>query len=212
MQELFHESIRLINLPFTILTLVLACYWIGVIVGVLDVDLLNFDLDLDADIGLDPGDAPGPFARLLQFCHFGEAPFFIILSLLTIFMWTLSVLANYHFNPRDSVLLGLAFLVPNLVVSLIATRFVALPIHNLFRRLGTREEDHLKVVGQLCTVVSSRVNPRSGQAEIATGASPILINARTGGETAPIQKGDECVVVGMNSDGTYTIKKLEIES
>ena len=201
MQELFHESVRLINFPLTLLVFLSALYWVGVILGMLDMEMLDFELDLDLE-------DPGIMGRMANLLHFGEAPFFVILSLLFIFMWAISMLTNYYWNGSDSILLGLVFLIPNFLVSLAATSIAVIPAHVFFKKLNQDEEVRKDVVGELCTVSTTKVDEHSGQAEVRTDSAPVVINARSTNQEI-LEKGQQAVVVEKNEDGTYIIKKLE---
>lgn len=204
MHELYQEAIRLINFPLTVMVVLVVLYWIFVILGFLDIDLLDFDLELDAD-----GAEPGFFGKLAQLCHFGDAPFFVILSILFTSLWTISLLLNFYLNPNDSILLGLVFLVPNVAVSLVLTSIVVYPVHLVFKKLNEDDNARKTVVGEICEVTTSRVDRRSGGAAVPTEAAPIVINARTTDDKEILEKGDKAIIVRMNDDGTYIIKKLE---
>jgi len=204
MNEIFQESIRLINFPFTVLLGLLALYWLGVIFGVLEVDLLDFGLDLDAD-----AEAPGMFGRLFLFLGAVDTPIFVVFSVLGLCMWTFSMIANHYFNPNDSLMLGLLFLIPNLSLGLILTRHLVLPFHSLFRAMSHDEEAKVELIGKICVVISGEVTAEFGQAEIRISASPITINARVGANQPALKKGDEAVVVSKNEDGSYRVKTME---
>ena len=202
MHELYQESVRLINFPLTLLVCFVALYWVGVIVGMLDLNLLDFDLDLDID-------DPGVLGRMANVLHFGEAPFFVILSFLFTFMWAISLFCNSQWNEADSILIGLLFLIPNVLVSITATSVAVIPAHIIFKKLNHEENLRKDVVGDICEVVTTKVDSQSGQAEVKTESAPVVINARTADEEI-LNKGQQAVVVQKNEDGTYIIKKLEV--
>ena len=99
MTEIFHESIRVINFPFTVLFGLSLLYWVAALFGAMDFEFLDFDFDLDMD-----ADNPGMFGKLGHYLHFGDTPSFVILSLLFVFMWGFSMTSNYYFNSEDSLL------------------------------------------------------------------------------------------------------------
>ena len=53
MIELFQESMRLVNLPFTLLAGVAVLYWAMVVFGMADLDVVDMDFDFDTDIDVD---------------------------------------------------------------------------------------------------------------------------------------------------------------
>ena len=216
MTEIYQEATRLINFPFSLLMVIILGYWILAIIGILDLDILHLpdahggaDLHIDAggdaDLHVDHGGSNG----LATFLHVGEAPLTVILSLLFTFMWGISMTANYYFNKDDNILLGLAYLIPNFLVSVTATGIAVIPIAAFFKKLNDNENVKKDVVGDICTVVTSKVDCESGQCEISTGGAPITVNARTADNEQVLSKGQKAVVVRKNDEGTYIIKSLE---
>ena len=213
MSEIYTEAIRLINFPFSLLMVLIALYWIFALLGVLDLEVLEFmgpDLDLEIDVDAEGhATAKGGVGGVAGFLHLGEAPLTVVLSLLTTFMWSISMFSNRYFNSGDSLLLGLAFLIPNFIVSITATGIAVIPVASFFRKLNGEANVIKNATGQLCTVLTTRVDHVSGQAEVTTGGAPITVNARTASEGETLTKGQKAVVVRKNDNGTYIIKSLE---
>ena len=222
MMELFQESLRMINFPFSLLMVIVVGYWLFVMIGFLDLDIFHVGAETDVgghDLGHGDGDfghgdgdvyaeAHGPFDGLGKMLHVGEAPVTITLSMLFTFMWSLSMVSNYYFNQGDSLWLGLALLVPNCVVSLVATSLAVLPVAMAFRKLNKNADAKKDVVGDIATVTTTKVTHDAGQVEVTTDGAPITVNARTVNEDEILTKGQKAVVVRKNDDGTYTVKSL----
>jgi hypothetical protein len=220
MTEIYEQAIRLLNFPFSLLLGLVVIYWVFAIIGVLDLDVLNFSTDADisgghldvdggdGDVHLDHG-GHGALHHIFGYLHVGEAPVTVILSLLTTFMWAISMTSNYYFNQGDSLLLGLCFLIPNFLGSITATGIAVIPVAALFRKLNDEENVRKDVLGEIGTVLTSKVDHESGQIEIATGAAPITVNARTSTKDEILVKGKKAVVVRKTDEGTYIIKSLE---
>jgi len=210
MIEIYQESIRLINFPFSLVVLLVVIYWAFAIVGVLDLDVLNFDLEgASPDLHVDGGDADlhiesghGAAHHIAGFLHVGEAPVTVILSLLSAFMWAISMTSNYYFNKGDSIWLGLAFLIPNFLVSITATGIAVIPVAAIFRKLNDNENVRKDVIGDIGTVLTSKVDHESGQIEISTGGAPITVNARTVGNEKVLLKGQNAVAARKTDQGT----------
>jgi hypothetical protein len=174
MLEVLTESIRYVNLPFTVLLGVVVLYWLFVMLGALD---LSTGGDADADAHHEGGGS-GWFGHVLHFINVGEVPVMLVASVMILCLWIGSLMTNYYFA-GDSVLLACAFLVPNLVLSLIVTRYVTLPLRPLFRYLMKEHGEERIVVGQTCQIITSEATETFGQAQIDTSGAPLLINVRT---------------------------------
>ena len=222
MIEIYQEAIRLINFPLSLLMVIVIVYWVFAIIGVLDLDILHISTDADVsgpDLHVDGGDGDvnfehgggdhGALHHIFGFLHVGEAPVTVILSMLFTFMWGLSMTANHYFNKGDSIWLGLAYLIPNFLVSITATGVAVIPIASLFRKLNDEHNVKKDVVGDICTILTSRVDCESGQCEVTAEGAPITVNARTAEAGEILTKGQKAVVVRKTDEGTYIIKSLE---
>jgi hypothetical protein len=183
MLEIFTEAIRLVNLPFTVLLGVFVLYWLFVIVGALDSDFGDADADLGGHDGHDGhhghhAEDGGFLTGMFHFINLGEAPLMVVLSILSLSMWICSLIANFYFTEHNA-LLALAYLVPNLLVSALVTRYVTLPLRPLFRLLRRAEDNHQPMVGRPCRITTSNASSSFGQAEVETNGAPLLIDVRT---------------------------------
>jgi len=210
MLELFHESIKVVNLPYTILFGAMLTYWSLYVVGALGSDFLDFmELDMgggDGDLDVDVDASGGALASVMRFVHGGDVPMTIILSTQSISMWVLSILANYYLE-NDSVPVAFGLFFPIFLISLIVTSFSLAPLVPILKRAFDETGDRIEVIGQICVVSSLEVTPKYGQAEISRQGSPLAINVKTKeGET--LTKGDEAVVFARDdNDETYVVTK-----
>lgn len=209
--EFFKELVTLVNLPVTIMMGLVILYWLMVILGVLGMDAIDFDLGVDADLDLDldPGlDAEhvGAFGESLTFLHLGEVPAMIVGSILVFFMWILTVLSNHYLNTGDSLLLGLVFALPNVIISVVVTKGFLWPFLNVFKNDQTMTETRENMIGVTGVVMTSEVTEKFGQIEIQIDGPPIVINVRTdNGEK--LAKGDNAKIVAFNSaNDTFTVR------
>lgn len=224
MDEVFIEAVRPINLPLTVLLAVVVGYWLLVALGAFTLDLegdisgdgdLNGSHDGDLDGGHD-GDAhhdggaeSGLFSSLLHFVNVGEVPMTIVGSILVLCMWLGSMMAN-HYWTGGSFVLGLAALLPILIVSAILTRYLTLPFKPLMRAMNREGDEHIPVVGRTCEIVTSEANAQFGQARIDTKGSPILLNVRVR-HGDPLPRGASCLVVAEH-DGIYDVVPVTPEN
>lgn len=189
MLEVLSESIRYVNLPFTVLLGVVVLYWLFVVLGALD---LSTGGDADADGHAESGDH-GWFGHMLHFINVGDVPVMLVASVLILCLWIGSLISNFYFT-GGSPGLALLCLVPNLVISLVVTRYVTMPLRPLFRYIMKEHGEERVVVGQMCQITTSQATDSFGQAEIATSGAPLLINVRTM-DGSELPKGATAVVV-----------------
>ena len=217
MNELLHEAFRLINLPFTVLLILVVGYWLLVALGAIGGPSPEADLDvgghahIDHDVDVDTmhhhveghhsahGEAEASWwGNALRFVNLGDVPAMVVLSVLILSMWAFGIVANAYWTGGSALLAGV-FLIVNFFVSAVVTRYVTLPLKPLFRILNKQYDEPVKIVGQHCKIVTSEATPEFGQAEIATGGSPLLIHVRTLND-AILQRGDVAVVVREDAD------------
>lgn len=217
MSELLSEAFRLINLPFTILLIIVIGYWLLVAVGALGAPGGDGDLDVgahadaDADMDLDHDvdgahhqveghhaahgshESPSWWVGALKFLNFGDVPAMVILSVLVLSLWSFGIIANAYWT-GDSRLLTAAFLGLNFAASVVITRYATMPFKPLFRMLNKDHDENVEIIGKPCRIVTSEATPDFGQAEIAAKGAPIVIHVRTLND-AVLSRGDIAVVV-----------------
>ncbi|MBI9017491.1 MAG: DUF1449 family protein [Phycisphaerae bacterium] len=215
MRELIHEAFLPVNLGFTILLSLIVLYWLSVIIGAMDAEFLNFDLDadIDADVDMDlDGDiaTPDMLRTFLGFFHVGKVPIMVLLSILILSLWIISLMSNYYLNPDRGMFIGTGIALGNLVASLMITKVVLMPFAKVFESFNNDDSSTKKIVGRICIITTTKVSDKMGQAEIKTTAAPILINAKTE-DGCTLNRGDEAVVVGHDKDKSiYYVMPVEI--
>ncbi len=210
-----------INMPFSILLVVVIFYWLLVILGALDFDMGGHDVHVDAgshDVGGHGGhDADagahghnaGVFQSMLQFLHIGDAPVMIVVSVMAVISWGVAVLSNVYFNPGNSWLLALVYLVPNGIFTVVSTHYLLRPVAKAMRAMNEDQEKAPPVVGQVAEVTTSEVTEKFGMALVQVKGAPLAIQVRsTKGE--PIQKGDQVLVIDENKkNNTFEVVKYK---
>ncbi|MFT5619620.1 MAG: hypothetical protein ACI85I_002867 [Arenicella sp.] len=200
MLEFLEASLLNINLPYTILMLVVLIYWVSVILGVLDFDFLDFDVDVDmdldvdvdADIDIDAGGGFG-FSQALYFFNIGSLPFMIILSFLAFFMWSASVLTN-HYIGNSSWLIALGLFIPISIGSLFLTKFATIPFVKMFAAM--EQETDIEVIGKECVLMESADSIHIAHGKVVTESGLVqMINVQTIEEGKVISKGTTVIIV-----------------
>lgn len=209
MFELFQESIRPVNLPYTILFGLSLFYWISYLVGVVGSDLLDFDFDADVE-GDGAGDLDGAgegggsiIGALMRFVYAADVPVTVIFTVLSAAMWVYSLLAN-RFLGAVSELIVVAISIPILICGVVTTKVVLMPFVPILKKAFDESSDTIPVIGKLCVVTSLEVTEKHGQAEVPLKGSPLLLNVKAR-DGVVLRKGDEAVVYGKDDDDTYII-------
>ncbi len=217
MQELLHAALSPANLIYSLLLMVVFFYWIGIILGALDINAIDIDVDVDADVDVDvdvdadtdiSGDGDW-FIGALQFFNFGKLPFMLIMSFALFFAWAISLLAHQYLG-HGSITFALALFFPNLFVSLSLTKLLTTPLVPVFVKFEKGAEP-MDYIGQTCQLVLPANTSKMGQAQVLTeDNSTLLINVKVS-ENKPeaLYKGDQAVIIKSGEhENYYIIEKI----
>jgi hypothetical protein len=201
------------NLPATVLLLLAITYWLLAIVSGLDLDFLDFDLNVDGEADL--GEIVGVGVVALRFLNIGLVPLAIWGSILAINWWMVSMLLDrlldnvYHPELRESWSHAIQWTIRNFAIALVLTKLFTQPLRGKF----DAEEPNAAadLIGQTCRIVTSEVNERFGQAEYATEGAPLKLNVRTR-DAAELTKGDAAVIVDFDPEqNVYFVERMKTE-
>jgi hypothetical protein len=215
-----------VSLPFTVLFVLVLLYWVTVALGILGVDFLDIDLDMDADVDFDAdadvdfdadadvggtGAASGTaMTETLRFFGVGDVPLMILASLYIISMWLFSMLASHYapvwFDVPPTMVVAAVWLVPNIVLSLLLVKLVTAPLRSVFRKLKGDTATRTRIVGQTCLITTSEVSRKFGQAELQIeDGPPVRLNVRADPKEE-LTKGDAALIVSHTPQGdTYEV-------
>lgn len=214
MKELFDFAFSPPVITYTILLMVFLLYWLTVIIGVFDFSSLDFDIDIDADVDMDVDidvdadtdvNASGGGSivlAVLGFFNFGKVPFMVVMSILSLSLWTIAILANYYISD-GSIWFSIALVFPNLLASLIIAKIVTTPLVPLFASISRDEAKPIHFVGLLGEVILETSNNRMGQIEVRHEKSILTLNVKAVEEhDGLIKRGTEVVIANHNEDKT----------
>lgn len=231
--DFFNRIIEPGMLPYTIFLGLILLYWLTVIIGVIDLDILDFgDFGLDSALegsGEGMGEALdsvgegevsvdsagegslGALHSILSFLNLGKVPVTIIVSFLSLKMWILAYLYYFYISPKltlsiPGIVISLALFSIVFVFSLFLTGLTTRPFRKIFEHVTTRGRQNL--LGKICKIKTTEVTADFGQAELHIDSSFLLLSVRCKDGTQ-FTKGDEAVVTHYDSEkDVYEVKKL----
>lgn len=202
---------NILSFPTVVFTAVLVfClfYWLTVLLGVLDID--TFDLDVDAE-GVDLGAAAGLFVRL----NLHQVPLPIILTVFSLVGWFLSYY-GVHFITRTMVdlpalLINTVILMGSIILSLLMTGWLTKPLRPIFS--ATFEQHKKDIIGHIGIVRTSSVTAEFGEAEVNDGGAGLIVRVRAYTD-ANYSRGDRVALIEYcESDNVYhVISEKEFKS
>ncbi|GAB3234516.1 hypothetical protein GCM10027447_31700 [Glycomyces halotolerans] len=174
MSEFLDIALSFPPIVFTFGLIVVVVYWITVIVGALDVDIVDFGTDSDAEV-----EAGGSFWSAFGF---GAVPFTVVLSLWITLGWIVTVLGTTWVISADDVFVpsaasGIATLVAAIGVGMLGAKLLSKPLSKIFA--DAPATGHRDLIGKVCIVRTGTVTTDSGQAELTEDDGTVhLINVR----------------------------------
>jgi len=181
---------------YTGLLLFFVLYWLVAMLGMVEVDFMDLDLDGDIDAG-EGADAQHALAGLLLKLGLHGVPLTIILTILAVIGWLLCYYASLF--SRTLLPAGILQYLIGLVVFLAASYIAALvtaqiikPIRKMFAKLEVDETKHM--LGQTVVVRSAKVDNDRGEAFLNDGGAGLILHIRSTGSDQ-FAKGDEVVLI-----------------
>ncbi|MDF3129346.1 hypothetical protein P0Y35_09075 [Kiritimatiellaeota bacterium B1221] len=208
MKELFEASFNVVNLPATLLLIMILLHWIIVIIGAMDMISIDSELDFELDMdgeggGFDKGDF------ILEYFNAKYIPISILMSIFALSFWAISMYANWYIHQNENGWMGLAIFAGNLIVSAHITKFATQPLIPIFKSMREQMSDNMNLVGKTVIVTSSKADAKFGQGQIRLDGPEITLNVRTAGEELP--RGTEAVILQHEpATDIYLITQLEI--
>lgn len=189
----------LIQMPTAIFSLLLAfvvAYWLLVIVGALDLDVSDLDVDLS--------DASGT-ADSLAALGLKDVPLPVWLSVFVLVGWMLTIL-GVHFLTSGPVGAWAVFAVAA-VLGVVSASAASRPLAPLFKSHPAVE--HRALVGRTCTITTLRVDETFGQALVDDGAAGLLVQVRCQ-EPGELERGSQALIFDYDPDeGFFHVARFE---
>jgi hypothetical protein len=191
--EVFLSSI--INYPTIIYTgcLAILCFsWLLTILGMLDFDAFDFDVDMDAEAS----DLSG-IAGLLTTWGLTGVPLTLSFSILFLYAWVFSYVIMIFAAPMMigmllKVILGSVILVATFAISVVLTAKTIKPFCRFFDS-GSTAPIHHSLMGAMVTIRSTRVNKKFGEATHEKDGTSLILKVRSDVEYM-LKKGDKAII------------------
>lgn len=199
----FHQTVTSFpTVIYTMLLIICAMYWMIAMLGMVDLEVLDMDMDGDIDLN-DSIEAQQGIAGVLFKLGLNGVPLTIVLTIIAILGWILCYYAIYFgaalipgFWPIELAYELVIFVVVTFFTIMLTAQIIK-PIRKLFQKLEADETKH--IVGQVVVVRSAVVNNDRGEAFMNDGGAGLLLNIRTTGDDE-FFKGDEVVVIEENKE------------
>lgn len=201
MGDFFDVILSFPTVLFTFLLGVLAVYWLAVVVGGADLDLLDADAELDA------GDSDaGGLTSVVSALGLQGVPITISLSILVAVSWFVCLVGTVVVGTDRTGALAVGLLVVVLGVALFvawtAARLLAVPLRAV---LGPQRNTHrIDFVGRVCIVRTARVTAAYGQAEVAADdGGSATIQIRTDDPAVDLTSGSRALIHGYDPEHEF---------
>ena len=189
---------------FTVMLILCVLFWAGAILGLVDLDILDFDIE-GGEAAADTG-ATGPdvLAGLLLKFRLTGVPVTVTISILTLIGWLICYYLVYLINPLVpgrilEIAVGIPILIGSAYLAALATSLTIRPLRSPFEK--ATQETHKQLLGQVAIVRTSRVDSSFGEATVEDGGAGLILKVRaTGGET--FKRGDRVVLIESVDDAS----------
>ena len=187
--------------PATVLVLFIVLYWLLVILGALDIDVLDLDFDFDADAD----SVLGLGWVGLRFLNLGEVPLMLWGSLFGLSWWTFALVFE---SPQTEWMPIVWAIARDIGVALVATKLLTQPLRGKFEH--KEPNTPAEMIGRTCVITTSEVTPTFGHAECTTEGAPLILTVRV--REATLQKGDIAVIEEYDAEHSfYYVSRSEEE-
>ncbi len=162
-------------------------YWFVSILGFLDLDFLDVDLDLEGTEGI------GPLGALAVFIKLGEIPFALTMSLIVLNFWIISMLMYYLPIEAGGLISGI-LLLPALIISVFITKLELVPFRKIFLERKNLDDIEHKLLGKRAKMLCDLDEGILGQAEVRQEGASIVVNVKILFEGHSFKKNETVLV------------------
>jgi len=170
--ELIRYAFTGVNVIPTMIFILVQLYWLVAILGLFDLDFLDFDLDMDMD-----GDASGPLSAIAVFIEIGEVPVALVFSIIVLNFWILSMLLYFLPIVAGGIINGL-LLIPAFILGIFITKFEVKPLRKIFQKRKSEDSADEQVLAHRCVLLTDLEFGKLGQARVNRKGASLVINVK----------------------------------
>ena len=181
------------TLIYTVLLVVCVIYWAGAVLGFIDLDIIDLDLDsFDTSGGDSTHATPDVLAGLMLRFGLNGVPVTVSISIVVLIGWLLCYYAVHFLFPLVpgrflEFMVGIPVFLGSLYISARIAGVLIRPLRPLFQKATQETLKH--VLGQTAVVRTSRVDNDFGEATLEDGGAGLILKVRTTGDDR-FTKGD----------------------
>lgn len=203
MTEFLYAVVQMPTAIFSLLLVAVVFYWTLIIVGALELDLLDADVDV--------GDTGGAADTLVALGMRG-VPIPVWLSIFATSAWLLSIMTMSLAGDALVAIAGTTTvaIVVALVSAVVATAITSLAVRPLFPLFEVHPAiEHRALVGKPCTITTLRVDDGFGQALVDDGAAGLLVQVRCQDATE-LSRGARALIFDYDpEEGTFHVARFD---
>ena len=207
MDHFFSIAFSLPTLVFSVMLIFVSVYWLLAIIGLLDIEILDANFDLDYGGETTP---VGGMAAIMVAMGLTGLPVTLIISFIALFAWFVSYMSSLYLLSFFSLgvifwLVALAIFIVAIMLSIPLTIIFTKPMRRFFRvNYATKSND---LLGEVCQLITSEVSEKFGEAELHKEGDHYIFQVRCQTENV-IKKGDDVVLLEYDQENhLYFIKK-----
>ncbi|TBW55445.1 hypothetical protein EZI54_11500 [Marinobacter halodurans] len=156
---------------FTVLLIVAVAYWLISMVGLLDIDTVDADVDGSVDLG-----------GLMVTLGLQGVPLPLVLTVLFLVGWLFTYFCDLFLGPVvgdgwPHILFGVIAIPIALVISLLITAVIVRPLRPLFRRAYQRPQQK-QLIGTACVILAFNSRKGRGRAEVMRDGAHLILQVR----------------------------------
>jgi len=195
MEQFIHNITSFPSVIFTVLLGIVVIYWLLAMLGAVDVNVFDFDIEAD------PSSLSGLSGLLLTFGLIG-VPVSLSLSLLVLFSWLFCYFATAYLLPLLAGTIfqwigGMAILVMSFALAIPLVARLIRPMKQFF--VEQAAVSHHQLVGSVCTVMTLTVSDVFGQAALDDGEAGLILTIRANTPNG-LTKGDKVVIIDYDQN------------